>query len=401
MDQESDKILKHSTDVMQLFADKKIVKICAPMVRYSKLQFRNLVKSYNCDLCYTPMILADSFCKSGKARANEFTTNMNDTPLITQFAANKVYDFVGAAYMVSPFCDGVDLNCGCPQRWAKLQGLGCIMLEKPEVIYDLVKQCRNVIPKPFTVSVKLRLQKDLRRSVEICRQLEHCGVSFLTVHGRTPDQLTGEVNKEALNLIVGSVNVPVVANGGVKSLEDCLELQEKTNCKGVMVANGLLTNPTLFTESSVTTTDCIQRWLNICYNTTLDYRDINRLHTIPEKPKNLTFQCFHHHLVFMLEKILTRSEKRIFNNLQTFEDVLSYIKNKFNLAPQLYDTDDFNNVKLLEVDYGKRGEYYFEHKPKDENVEYDLFYDHESHGKYFKSKVEDDCNWSDIFLENG
>ncbi|XP_044264296.1 tRNA-dihydrouridine(20a/20b) synthase [NAD(P)+]-like isoform X2 [Tribolium madens] len=347
------------------------------------------------------MILADSFCKSDKARVNEFTTNLNDTPLITQFAANKVHDFVGAAYMVSPFCDGVDLNCGCPQRWAKQQGLGCIMLEKPEVIYDLVRQCRNAITKPFTVSVKMRLQKDLRKSIDICKQLERCGVSYLTVHGRTPDQLTGEINKEALNLIVGSVNIPVVANGGVKSLEDCLALQEETNCKGIMVANGILTNPTLFTGSSITTTDCIQRWLNICYNTTLDFRDTNRVHTISEKPNNLTFQCFHHHLVFMLEKLLTRSEKRIFNNLQSFRDVLSFIKDKFDLAPQLDNIDDFHNVKLFNLDFGKRHEIYFTLKPEDEVfIDYDLFYDCKSEGKYFKSKLEGECDWSNIFLEN-
>lgn len=62
--------------------------------------------------------------------------------------------------------------------------------------------------------------------------MENCGVSYLTIHGRTPDQLTGDVNKEALNLIVSSVNVPVVSNGGVKILEDCLILQKETNCKG-------------------------------------------------------------------------------------------------------------------------------------------------------------------------
>lgn len=45
------------------------------MVRYSKLEFRTLVRKYGVDLCYTPMIMADSFCQSNKARLNEFTTN--------------------------------------------------------------------------------------------------------------------------------------------------------------------------------------------------------------------------------------------------------------------------------------------------------------------------------------
>ncbi|RZB41533.1 tRNA-dihydrouridine(20a/20b) synthase [NAD(P)+]-like, partial [Asbolus verrucosus] len=394
---------KNRIDVMEIFQNKEIVKICAPMVRYSKLQFRNLVRSYGCDLCYTPMILADSFCKSPKARANEFTTNLNDAPLITQFAANTVHDFVGAAHLVSPYCNGVDLNCGCPQRWAKQQGLGCIMLDKPELIYDIIRQCKNTISKPFTVSVKMRLWKDVRKSVEICKQLENCGVSYLTVHGRTPDQLTGEVNEEALKLISDSVHVPVVANGGVKSLEDCFNLIKATSCKGVMVANGLLTNPTLFTGTTSTPIDCVQKWLNICYNTTFDDEQYNKIvdHTIPEKPNHLTFQCFHHHLVFMLEKILTKKEKRVFNNLQSFSRVLGFIKDKFGVVPEVFDREEFSRTCLLDLDYNKRDEVYIKLKPEGEHDdEFNLFYDYNSKGNYFKSKVKEECDWSDIFLEN-
>jgi tRNA-dihydrouridine synthase 4 len=48
------------------------------------------------------MIMADSFCQSEKARLNEFTTNLEDTPVIAQFAANNVTDFLSASEMVYP-----------------------------------------------------------------------------------------------------------------------------------------------------------------------------------------------------------------------------------------------------------------------------------------------------------
>jgi tRNA-dihydrouridine synthase 4 len=48
------------------------------------------------------MILADSFIKSPKARASEFATNKHDKPLIVQFAANNVDDFVSASEMIAP-----------------------------------------------------------------------------------------------------------------------------------------------------------------------------------------------------------------------------------------------------------------------------------------------------------
>lgn len=61
-----------------------------------------MVRRYNCDLCFTPMILADAFVQSAKARENEFTTNVGDHPLIAQFAAKDADDFADAAEMISP-----------------------------------------------------------------------------------------------------------------------------------------------------------------------------------------------------------------------------------------------------------------------------------------------------------
>uniref|UniRef100_A0A7N4P584 Dihydrouridine synthase 4 like n=1 Tax=Sarcophilus harrisii TaxID=9305 RepID=A0A7N4P584_SARHA len=80
------------------------------------LAFRTLVRKYNCDLCYTPMIVAADFVRSIKARDSEFTTNKGDCPLIVQFAANDAQLLSDAARIVYPYANGIDINCGCPQR---------------------------------------------------------------------------------------------------------------------------------------------------------------------------------------------------------------------------------------------------------------------------------------------
>ncbi|MGH0128616.1 UNVERIFIED_CONTAM: hypothetical protein FKN15_058445 [Acipenser sinensis] len=142
---------------VDLFQPGRVLKICAPMVRYSKLAFRSLVRKYECDLCFTPMIIAESFVKSIKARDSEFTTNQADGPLIVQFAANDPQVLADAASIVSPFADGVDLNCGCPQRWAVAEGYGACLINKPELLRDMLRQVRNQIENPnFSVSIKIR-----------------------------------------------------------------------------------------------------------------------------------------------------------------------------------------------------------------------------------------------------
>ena len=52
--------------------------VAAPMVRFSKLPFRHLVRSWGADIVFTPMIMANSFVASAKARDVEFTTNAYD-----------------------------------------------------------------------------------------------------------------------------------------------------------------------------------------------------------------------------------------------------------------------------------------------------------------------------------
>ena len=60
--------------------------------------------------------MSDSFVRSQQARDNELTTNSLDHPVVVQFAANNADDFAEATQLVYKQCDGVDLNCGCPQR---------------------------------------------------------------------------------------------------------------------------------------------------------------------------------------------------------------------------------------------------------------------------------------------
>jgi len=128
------------------------VNICAPMVRYSKLPFRHLVSEYETHMTFTPMILAQEFCLSEKARDSDFSTNadergvflMRESPpgvspprtrkvrgcLIAQFGGHSPLYMGHAAALVKNYVDGVDINCGCPQQWAYKEGIGSALLRK-------------------------------------------------------------------------------------------------------------------------------------------------------------------------------------------------------------------------------------------------------------------------------
>ena len=287
--------------------------VCAPMVRYSKLPFRNLVRLYNVHLAFTPMILSDSFANSAKARDNEFTTNDTDRPLVAQFAANRIDDFVTAAKLISPFCDGVDLNCGCPQRWAWQEGIGACLIHKPQFVHDLVHQTKNQCPAQLSVSVKIRIHDDVTKTVDFCRQIESAGAEFITVHGRTKEQRAEPVNLQAVRDIKNSVAIPVLANGDVKSLQDAQITRDETGCDGVMSARGMLENPAMFAGYDFTPKACVQDWVRISLET------------------GTHFTCFHHHLMYMCGPSMSRADRRCFNALSSTSAVLDFLQERCDI----------------------------------------------------------------------
>lgn len=292
------------------------------MVRYSRLEFRSLVRKYGAELTFSPMTIANSFCRSDKCRQYEFTTNEWDTPMIVQFAANCQTDFLHATEMIQKYADGVDLNCGCPQRWAMQDGYGSYLMYKPEVIEDMVKTVKRNMPTSFSVSVKIRLlNRNMKETVDFCRKIESLSPTFLTIHGRTPqDKSSTEcpVNVAALAEIKKTLKIPIVFNGDVNSSEMAENFYERTKCDGFMSARGILQNPALFDEHKKTPLSCIQDWVNI-HNMQKD---------------RMTFQNFHHHLSFMMESLLERPERIRFNDLTKKQQCLEFLKERFAIEPQ-------------------------------------------------------------------
>uniref|UniRef100_A0A8R1HHX1 tRNA-dihydrouridine synthase n=1 Tax=Caenorhabditis japonica TaxID=281687 RepID=A0A8R1HHX1_CAEJA len=270
----------------------------APMVRYSKVAFRQLVRLYDIDVCYTPMIYAKNFIESEKCRTSELSVCEDDSPLIVQFATDDPFILAEAAEMVCKCANGVDLNCGCPKQDVRSKGFGSALLNKPELLADMVRQTRARIPDPeFSVSLKIRVNQSIERTIDLCRKAEAAGVTHLTVHGRTPSQRAEPIDVEAIRIVKDSVNVPVIANGGITTLEEALILAKQTGVDGIMAANGLLDNPALFSGYECTPKKCVE-----------DFMRLSREH-------GLDWLLYHQHLQYMLRPVFSAQQRRVFNEL--------------------------------------------------------------------------------------
>ncbi|KAI1755120.1 dihydrouridine synthase 4-like protein [Xylaria castorea] len=274
---------------------------CAPMVRYSKLAFRQTVHHFGTDLCWTPMVLAKEFNRNSFARDSDLTisTTGAELPTIAQFGSNSPLELSRASSLAAPFVNGVDLNCGCPQSWACAETLGAALMEKRELVRDMVVATRqrlrddgwgigkeadieNPEGRGRSVSVKIRVHKDLRKTVDFITTVlgdEHNrNIDWLTIHPRTRyTQSSVPINIEALELLTDMFGdkLPILVSGDVFTLSTLpytshlLEPQptftsnagkQETNgfpasgntrphlpkLAGLMSARALLANPALF-----------------------------------------------------------------------------------------------------------------------------------------------------------
>ncbi|RKP36261.1 hypothetical protein BJ085DRAFT_23473 [Dimargaris cristalligena] len=282
------------------------------MVRYSKLPFRELVRRYNVDLVYTPMILADVFRRSEHSRVCEFTTHPRESPLIVQFAANDGVHLADAAELVSPWVDGFDINCGCPQKWAYSERIGSYLMEQPELVRDMVRMCKARTGKPC--SIKIRVHKDLRQTHEFIKRAESVGVDWIAIHGRTRQQKSTEpVDLDAIKFGKEVASVPVIGNGNIFTQQDATHMFNYTGVDGVMASRGLLRNPALFSGYDHTPLECIQ-----------DYTDI-------AMSLGTNTYLFHHHLMFMFENVMHNTERKTFNVLSTTSAILNHLRNFYGI----------------------------------------------------------------------
>ncbi|CAJ1425703.1 unnamed protein product [Effrenium voratum] len=249
----------------------------------SELAFRLLLRRAGCEICWTPMLHADEFAGSSEEEIGRqgFASCAEDRPLVAQFCAKTPEDFLEAARQVQDRCDAVDLNLGCPQSKAIKGGWGGALMEEDNwhLAFSIVRLCAGAYwagTLRVPVTCKIRIFADDRKTVRFAKMLEEAGCFLLTVHGRQRDRALhhAPARWQAIRAVQQALRIPVLANGGVSSLDTAERCLQETGCVGVMVATSLLQNPDLFlpeSESAGTALaqsvrQCL-RYLEICEET--------------------------------------------------------------------------------------------------------------------------------------
>ena len=224
----------------------------APMAGVCNSAFRRIVKEMGAGLVFAEMVSDKAIMYDSEKTKNMLYMTEYERPIAQQIFGSDKESFVIAAKKVYELMkpDIIDINMGCPVPKVALRAqAGSALLKDPEKIKEIVSAVVNAVPCPVTVKIRSGWDSKSINAVSVAKIIEEAGASAITVHPRTRAQgYEGKADWSIIKEVKNNVNIPVIGNGDIKSVDDAIRMFKETNCDAVMIGRASLGNPYIFKQ---------------------------------------------------------------------------------------------------------------------------------------------------------
>ncbi|MFW9991725.1 MAG: tRNA dihydrouridine synthase [Candidatus Odinarchaeota archaeon] len=298
--------------------------VLAPMRGVSCPSFRILCKKYGASLLSTQVFWSWEKEIWENRLANEFSGL--DHPLSVQIGGNNPEELKESVLLLEDHADIIDFNACCPHKRECGHKSGSFLLLHLNQLERAVRTVLDTTRKPVTVKIRLGWDSNRVNAVETAKLLEDLGVSAVTVHARTRQQLfkdKADIGK--IKVVKEKVNIPVIGNGDIDSGQQAERMLKSTNCDAVMIGRASKGNPFIFKQ--------VNTWLDRQVVIKQDF-DKKRKDFIEfskyyqEIEKNRSFTEFTTQAFWFLKGFLNVNKlKEEIDNSQTIEDIIAAYQN--------------------------------------------------------------------------
>lgn len=222
----------------------------APMAGVTDTAYCVLAHEFGCDLVFSEMVSDQGINYRNEKTLEMLKTIKEQRPIAIQLFSSDPERMYKAAKFVKELgcCEIIDINMGCPAPKIVKNNEGSALMKNSTLAYEIMCATKEGA-KDLPVTVKMRKGWDSNNVnvVEMAQLAEKAKLDAITVHGRTRmDFYSGRADWDIIKEVKANVNIPVIGNGDIRTIDDLVKIFKITNCDAVMIGRAAQGNPWIF-----------------------------------------------------------------------------------------------------------------------------------------------------------
>ena len=224
----------------------------APMEDVTDPSFRLICREMGAKMVYTEFVSAEALIRNINSTTRKLQINEAERPVAIQIYGRDVEAMIEAAKIVEDAKpELIDINFGCPVKKVAGKGAGAGMLRDIPKLLHITREVVKAVNLPVTVKTRLGWDCENKIICDLGPMLQDCGISALTVHGRTRSQMyIGEADWTLIGKLKEDprMTIPIIGNGDITTAQKASDYFDRYGVDGIMVGRGAIGAPWIFRE---------------------------------------------------------------------------------------------------------------------------------------------------------